>query len=284
MNHQSKWFGYGMGCAAIAFGFVACGRFLATDAFDALQITQVQVLSGSECSVPSSPTALRRTGGILDLDLPDGSLPAYYLPVVVTNNLSSLGTSKAEEMNNIALHHFTVELSAPGVSWDSTTCPSTFNTQEITDLIAPGGSVGEGMSIIMPAHAQCLRGQVPPAHLPVTAKVKAVGRHGGIDIESAEFTYTVDVCMGCLQTDYVDPALVPYEYPADTPMCAAFAGSANPYVGGACLPPGQDKTIFCCAVSQTVGGKAQVIAQCPGLFPTATATSTATSTSTATGP
>jgi len=281
MNHRRMWFAYGMGCAAIASGIVACSSFLATDAYQALQIKQVQVLSGSDCTVPGTATTVQRTGGILDLDLPDGSTPPYYLPVLIVNNLTSVGGSAADEMNNITLQHFTVELSAPGVSWGAS-CPATFDTQAITVLLAPGGSVGEGLDILTAAHSQCLRPQVPAAHLPVTAKVTAVGRHGGTSIYSAPYTFTVDVCKGCLQTDYVDPTLQSYIYPADTPMCANFAGSANPYTGDPCLAPGQDTTIFCCGVTETVGGVTQDVARCPGYFPAATATSTSTDTATST--
>jgi hypothetical protein len=283
MNQPKMWFAYGTGCAAIAFGIVACSSISATDAYTALQISQVQVLSSSDCSIPATPTTLHRTSGILDLGLPDGSTPPYYLPIVVVNNLDSVGGSKASEMNNISLSHFTVELSAPGVSWGDL-CPATFDTQPMTDLIPPGGSVGAGLDIITSAHAQCLQGQIPASSLPVTAKIWAKGRHGGTSITSAPFIFTVDVCMGCLQTGYTDPTLLAYRYPADTPMCATFAGSVNPNTGDPCLPPGQDQTIFCCGISETVGGVARDVAVCPGYFPAATVTATSTATSTSTGP
>jgi hypothetical protein len=277
MNHQGKWFACVVGCAAVALG-VAC----ATDAFTALQIKQVQVLSAGDCSVPGTATALFRDHGILDLALPDGSTPPYYLPVLVANTLASSGASAAEEMNNITLHHFDIELSAPGVTWNAS-CPATFSTQELTDTIAPGGAVGASMDIITAAHSQCLQSQIPRQGLAVTAKIKAEGRHGGTGIESAPFVFTVDVCAGCLQTDYTDSTLAAYRYPANVPMCASFAGSPNPYMGDACLPNGQDKTIFCCGITETIGGKAQAVALCPGVFPAAS-TATATSTSTSTTP
>jgi len=272
MNHPRKWFACGVVCAAIAFGLVACGRILATDAYTALQISQVQVLTGGDCSVPGSATSLHRTSGVLDLALPDGSTPPYYLPVLVMNNMDSAGGSKAAEMNNIDLTHFTIELSAPGVSWNSS-CPSTFDTQPMTDTIPPGGSVGAGLNVMTSAHAQCLQPQVPTSHIPVTAKIWAKGRHGGTTIESAPFIYSIDVCAGCLQAAYTDPALVAYRYPANTPMCASLSGS-NPYSGDPCFPPGQDATIFCCAITQTVGKATQDIALCPGVFTGGTTTTT----------
>jgi hypothetical protein len=238
----------------------------------------VQVLSGGDCSVPGTATTLHRTSGTLDLALPDGSTPPYYLPVLVVNNLDSVGGSTAEEMNNIDLNHFTIELSAPGVTWNDS-CPATFDTQSMTGTIPPGGSVGAGLDVITSAHSQCLQTQVPTSHISVTAKIRAKGRHGGTGIESAPFIYSIDVCAGCLQTAYTDPALVAYRYPADTPMCASLVGS-NPYSGDPCFPPGQDATIFCCAITQTVGKATQDVALCPGVFEGTTSTSTSTTTST----
>jgi hypothetical protein len=282
MNHQGKWFAYATGCAAIAFGVVACDRMLATDAYTALQITQVQVLTGGDCSVPGTKTSLFRDQGVLDLDLPDGSTPPYELPVHVANNLDSAGGSAATEMNNITLNHFTIELSAPGISW-SANCPTTFDTAPVTITIAPGGSVGSSMNIITSNHSQCLQPQIPAAGLSVTAKIWAKGRHGGTSISSAPYIYSVTVCKGCLQVDYTDPALVSYRYPANTPMCASLVGS-NPYSGDPCFPPGQDETIFCCGITQTVGSSTRDVALCPGVFTGTTSTATSTSTDTATGP
>ena len=284
MSRQRKWVACGIGFAAIACGLVACKSMLATDAYNDLQIKQVQVLSGGDCTVPGTPTALMRHKGVLDLALPDGSTPPYYLPVVVLNNLSSVGGSTADEMNNIDLQHFEINLSAPGVNWDG--CPPTkFSTEDFTDRIAPGGSVGESFNVLTAAHSQCLQPQVPPEELVVTASIKAIGRHGGTSIESAPFLYTIVLCRGCLQTGYTDPALVTYQYDADYPACASLLGS-NPYPGDPCLPPGQDKMIFCCGSTRVVDKVAQNVVLCPGVFTgtTATSTSTSTSTTTATSP
>jgi hypothetical protein len=278
MNHHGKWFAYGAGVAGIALG-VAC----ATDAYTALQIKQVQVLTAPDCTVPGTATTVFRDHGVLDLALPDGSTPPYYLPVLVVNNLGSVGgTSPAEEMNNITLSHFTVELSAPGVTWNST-CPAKFDTQTITDTIPPGGSVGASMNIIQTTHSQCLRSQLTQQGLVVTAKITAKGRHGGTSIESAPFIFSVDVCAGCEQAGYTNSTLALYQYPADVPLCSEFAaGSTNPATGDPCLPRGQDAPIFCCSITQTVAGVPTEVALCPGAFPAATSTATSTTTSTTT--
>jgi hypothetical protein len=117
------------------------GQAIDADAYTALQIVQVQVLSGGDCTVPKAPTSIHRSSGTLDLALPDGSAPAYYLPVAVANNLDSSGSTPATEMNNLTLTHFTVELSAPNVEWPSA-CPATFDTLAVTDLLAPRTTAG----------------------------------------------------------------------------------------------------------------------------------------------
>jgi hypothetical protein len=257
---------------------------LATDAYNALEISQVQVLTAGDCSVPGTATTLQRRSGVLDLALPDGSTPNYNLPLLVVNNLDAVGGSTAEEMNNIDLDHFTVELSAPGVTW-AAACPTTFDTRSATVRIPPGGSVGASLTIITQTHAQCLQPQIPEEGLSVTAKIWAKGRHGGTSIDSAPFKFPITVCKGCLQVDYAtSPALISYRYPADTPMCASLIGS-NPFQGDPCSLPGQDGTILCCGITQTVGGAKQDVALCPGVFTgsASTGTSTATTTTT-TGP
>ena len=135
-----KWLGWDVAIVASVLGLVACGRMLATDAFTALEIVQVQVLSGTDCTVPGEATGSHRTSGVLDVALPDQTLPSRYtLPILVANNLGSLvpgSGSTAEEENNITLQHFTVELSAANVQW-SDACPATFDTPTFSFVLAP---------------------------------------------------------------------------------------------------------------------------------------------------
>ena len=224
----------------------------AADAFTALQILQVQVLSGGDCAVPSVPTSMRRSSGTLDLALPDGSAPPYYLPVVVANNLDSSASTPATEMNNLTLTHFTVDLSAPNVAWTST-CPSTFDTVAVSDLLAPRTTAGVLLNAITPSHARCLLPYVTGAPLQVTASISAKGRHGGTNIASPPFVYSIEVCAGCLQQGYSPPALKPYQYPAAPPLCSTLTG-VNPCAGDPCFPPGQDYQILCCTLPSTTGG------------------------------
>ena len=234
------------------------------DAYLALQIVQAQVLSGGDCTVPKAPTSMHRSSGTLDLALPDDSVPAYYLPVAVANNLDSSVSPPATEMNNLTLTHFTVELSAPSVAWSST-CPATFDTMDLTEILSPRTTAGFSLDAITPAHARCLLPYVAAAPLVVTATIWAKGRHGGTNIPSAPFVYSIEVCAGCLQQGYSDPALAPYQYPAAPPLCSALTG-LNPYAGDPCAPPGQDAQILCCSLTTTTGGSPKNVAVCPGVF------------------
>jgi len=271
-----KWLACDVGILALVLGLTACDRMLAKDAFAALQIKQVQVLEGT-CTVPAEPTSAHRSRGTLDIDLPDLRFPPYVLPVSVANNLASLGGSPAEEMNNITLTHFTIELSADGVSWDDS-CPKTFDTEKFTFTIEPGGATGAHFSAITSAHSRCLYPYITAGSLTVTAKAWAKGRHGGTSIESAPFLFPIDVCKGCLQQGYAEPNLVVYSYPADYPLCNSLVGS-NPYTGDSCFAPGQDKLVLCCSVETVVGNAPQSIPVCPGFFTGSTSTATDTSTS-----
>jgi hypothetical protein len=246
------------------------------DAYPALQIVQVQVLSGGDCTVPSVPTSMNRSSGTLDLALPDGSAPAYYLPVAIANNLDSSASAPATEMNNLTFTNFTVELSAPNVEWPST-CPATFDTQAVVDLLAPRATAGVSLNAITPSHARCLLPYVTTAPLLVTATITAKGRHGGTSIASPPFVYSIEVCTGCLQQGYSDPAFKPYQYPAAPPLCSALTG-VNPYTGDPCLPPGQDAQILCCALPSATGGTPNDVAVCPGVF-TGTASTDASASS-----
>jgi hypothetical protein len=286
-----KWMGRGIICVALGLGLFACGRFLATDAYNALQIVQVQVLPTGDCTVPGTATPATQSKGILDVYLPDGSYPPYLLPLLVANNLDSVGGTKATEMNNITLTHFTIQLSAPGMTWGSS-CPAEFDSEPFTSTLAPGGLLGVGVQIITSSHAQCLlmaldpqpKTDQGPRDVFVTATIFAKGHHGGTDIISAPFVYGVDVCTGCLQTGYSDASLVQYDYPAGYPACAALTGT-NPYPGNQCFAHGQDQTILCCGLTNSSG---RAVAVCPatpmGSTSTATNTNTSTSTSTTTSP
>jgi hypothetical protein len=246
-KNSRTWLGRYVGIIAFAFTLVACGRMLATDAYTALEIKQVQVLDPGECTVPGEPTTVHRTQGVFDIDLPhrtaDENAWPYRLPVVVANNLAAVGLTEAEEMNNITLTHFTVELSGPSGVW-ADSCPGTFDTLTFSYRLTPGGTTGAGLDALTASHSICLRSAALP--VVVTASIRAKGRHGGTSIESAPLVYPITVCAGCEQQGYGDPDLVSYSYP-NYPYCASLA-TENVYTGDPCLSPGQDARILCCGL------------------------------------
>jgi len=260
---------FGTAVGLIAVGSLSCGSWKADDALTALQIVQVQSITGGDsgCVVSGTASTTFRTEGTLDVYLPDNSYPPYVLPMLIANNLDTVGGSKSTEMNNITLTHFTVTLSAPGMTWPDDVCPATFDTEQITISLAPNATAGYATSIIRSQHSACLLAALnpqpnqPPQHVLVTAKIVAKGRHGGTTIESAPFVFEVDVCTGCLQDGYTDPQLVIYRYPAGYPACDALTGD-NPYPGDPCLAPGQDAPILCCGYVDAVGSARAV---CPAV-------------------
>jgi len=252
----------------IALLSLSCGSWKAEEALNALKIVQAQSLDGSEggCVVSGTATETFRTGGTLDVYLPDNSYPPYVLPLLVANNLGTAGGSTATEMNNITLTHFTVTLSAPGMTWPDA-CPATFDSEQFTILLAPGSTAGYAVPIIRSQHSACLLAALnpqpnqDPQYVLVTAKIVAKGTHGGTSIESSPFLFGVDVCTGCLQDGYTDPALIIYRYPAGYPACNALSGT-NPYPGDPCLAPGQDVPILCCGFVDASGNARAV---CPAV-------------------
>jgi hypothetical protein len=273
------------GLAGAAVGLVSCQSWKAEEAQTSLQIVQTQSISGTppNCIVSATASTSYQTKGTLDVFLPDNSFPPYLLPLLIANNLDAVGGTKATEMNNITLTHFTISLSAPGMTWPAS-CPATFDSDLFTVPLSPGASTGYAVPIIQQQHSICLAAALDPQpsdknprHILVTAKVRAKGVHGGTTIESAPFTYNVDVCTGCLQNNYSDPALMIYDYNAGYPACAAL--TANPYTGLACLPPGQDAPILCCGYFDAKGEKRAV---CPAVPAANTSTTTSTDTSTST--
>jgi hypothetical protein len=244
-------------------GLGGCDGIWAKDAYTALQIVQVQINTGEgglSCTIPAEPTDLHRTKGTLDIGLPDKVRP-YVLPVSIHNAMGAVGETEAEEFNNIRLHSFHVELSGyntvtgKNIVWDNEKCPASFDQDYGTVLIPPTGYSGASVDVLLVNHANCLLDQFPAL---ITAKITAVGRHGGTSIKSAPFEFMLTVCYGCLQRDYADPQIA--SLGGLLPECVAL--TSNPYPGG-CYP-GQDEPILCCA-ERPVPPATQIRYHCPAI-------------------
>jgi len=248
-----KYFDWAICLVAVTLGLVGCAR----DVFSGLQISQVQEL-GDDCSVPATASPLTHTSGVFDVDLPVDSPSPYVLPILVVNNLASVGTGP-DELNNIILTHFTVQLSADGMTWDAS-CPSKFDSPTFTHMLTPGGGAfGTEVEVLTPHHAQCLLAALnpqpnqEPRYVLVTATIQAEGSHGGTKIESAPFDYPIAVCTGCLQQNYGIAALDAVAYP-NRPMCADVSDTSSLQANNtSCMPLGEDARFFCCGLTQTTG-------------------------------
>jgi len=241
--------------------------------------------SNNGCVIPGAATTNRRTNGVLDVTVPEVVDNGYLFYPLVENflgpltGLSAEGTTgPSEEKNNITVESFHVNLSVAGADGSFTWadgCSAEFDSPVPTGLLAPGATLSEIVSIIRPCNAvplfNYLDGQYTQGGMPmleVTATVRAKGHLGGGDIESPPYKFPVDVCYGCLQAGYSDPAAAGFQFP-NVPRCSDL--TSNPYVGDPCNPA-QDELVLCCATGSDAQGQAIAI-QCPGV-PTGTATAT----------
>ncbi|HJX55094.1 MAG TPA: hypothetical protein VJ801_20225 [Polyangia bacterium] len=232
------------------------------------------------CKIPGAPTPDRRGSGVLDVTVLDRNNTRYYLYPVVENLLdpfSGLEGSSAsggvEEKNNIVMTSFHVKLdvatgAGASFAWDAG-CPAEFDVPVGSYLLGPGGTVSYMVEIVRPCNAaplfQYLQANQSVSSLEVTATVRAKGHLGSWDIESPPFKFPVEVCYGCLQSGYSDPAAAQFGFPA-VAMCSDLA--VNPYTGNPCNPA-QDTPILCCALGVDAQGHATGV-QCPAV-PTGTA-------------
>jgi hypothetical protein len=247
------------------------------DGPQAIAVVQAQIptISESGCTVPAQKSDLRMTRGVLDLAL-DKDYP-YILYPLITNQLGKRGgTTPVEELNNLIVSGFHVRIDPPAgaapIPWPAN-CPGEFDYQEETLTLEPTGDAATSVELIRSCNARVIREQFlsgaigydPSVNAEVIVRVTiwVKARSGSDDLESAPFTFPVRVCMGCLQTGYLEAEFARFNYPR---VAACSDLIANPFMGNLCNP-GQDVTILCCAPDLSDPGKVQ----CPGL-PTGSAT------------
>jgi hypothetical protein len=259
--------------------FLSLAACVVDDGPTGLEITQDQFLDigteSSDCIIPGAATASGRMEGVLDLAVPPLSRSRYYLYPLMENLLGPFsglvptGTvAPAEEKNNIDMKAFEVKLSVEGVDasfqWTAG-CSGEFDAPARTVRIPPGGTASDRAEIIRPCNARPLYDYLSfhrdtISALTVNATIRAKGSLGSWDIVSPPFKLPIQVCLGCLQTGYTDPAAVPFSFP-NIAKCSDLA--SNPYMGDPCNP-GQDRRILCCATSFDSAGLATEI-MCPAV-------------------
>jgi hypothetical protein len=273
-----KTIGRVLGFGILVGVFLSLAACVIDDGPTGLLIVQDQwIQSGTgttDCTVPVEPTATRRVEGVLDVAVLSKNSTRYYLYPVVENLLEPLsgqtsGTaSLVEEMNNIIMKSFHVKLdvatsAGTSIPWDAG-CPGEFDSPVDTWHLAPASTISEIVEIIRPCNAAPLFDSLQAApsgsSITVTATIRAKGHLGSSDIESPPFTFPVQVCYGCLQMEYSDPAAAQFSFPA-IPQCSAL--TVNPYTGNPCNPA-QDGTILCCALGVDAQGHATGVL-CPAV-------------------
>jgi hypothetical protein len=250
-----------------ALGMASCDGIWAKDAYTALQIKQAQVLKEGECTVPAEPTSLYQSAGILDIAVPDGSTRPYQLGLSIFNAMESAGIAPAEEMNNITLESFVVELAGDwydssgvpaAIPWDDV-CPQKFEYPVGTVRLSPGGYAGTLIEPLREGHTYCLQRLSQLYQADITATIKAKGRHGGTSIVSAPFKYRIEACKGCLQTGYDEEQLATLN--GALIQCETIESVNDKYRGGCYL--GQDRMFLCCSTTSSNPAPSEVL--CPAI-------------------
>lgn len=248
MKNQNRVVRWGGRLVGAAIGLVVTG---CVEGPTGLQIEQNQIptVEMNSCVIPAERTTKRSGSGVLDvgLDRPYG----YEMYPLLANVMPSLAMGGFEP-NRIEVTAFEVELQAPPtleVPW-TPACPNKFDTPHQATLM-PGQDAGSVAQVIRPCHAELFRELFKTGRLSskvqdeviFRAVIRARGSHGSSSIRSANFTFPIRVCYGCLQSGYTIPQLAEYAFPR-VPPCAKLP--QHPYMGNPCNPA-QDAPILCCS-------------------------------------
>jgi hypothetical protein len=269
-----RWIAWALPVAGL-LGTTGC----TVDGPQALLIVQTESPDTTTCAAPAKAGEARLVSSVYDVAL--DRLYPYRMYPVVTNQLASFvgsGKGGADEANNVSLTGFRVQIAPPpgvgAIPW-AAGCPGEFDWDLETHLIPPAGTVGTIVEAIRYCHVPVLRAQFQnkvagfdsdmSAEVILRVTLRAKGKHGTSDLESAPFSFPIHVCYGCLQTGYSQPGYAQYNFP-NVPACEVL--TTNPFPGNLC-DPAQDARILCCK-DKTSG----II--CPAV-PNPTSTSTTTS-------
>jgi hypothetical protein len=196
-----------------AWASAACAAVLSASCSDGSErffVVQNQVPEAG-CVIPGARGTLYRGSGTLDVGLVSANaLVGYRLYPLLQSDLPALGESGGTEPNRIALRELRVRLEpGPGAP------------QELLDLFAApelqpylsygepwsgtlepgGGTLSASVTVVTGEVARAIRasGMLDTlSHVPLTARVRAVGDTLSDAIESREFVYPIKACQYCL--------------------------------------------------------------------------------------
>ncbi len=217
-----------------------------------LYVEGVLSLAPPGCEVAADPGSPQQFRGTLDLAF----LRSYEGVVLVANQLTPRGEKEQlrTETSGVILTGAEVLLTdAEGRTLDEFSVPAG-GFVHATDSASPGYGAAL-VTMIPPSRGQALFDQLSGGSRgdtrTVIANVRVFGEtSGGVELTSGEFTYPIDVCLGCL-IDF------PLEAVEDTGGGRVCSGAADGVESSQCIR-GQDALIDCRTCAATLALCAQL--------------------------
>lgn len=224
--------------SVIALSGLGLSSTACTDSDGAIFILQNQVPEAG-CVIPSDITSPFLPRGRIDVQSSTG----YLFNPLVQNNATVVETA-----NRIALvEGAEVDITLPSATeLEGIDSSLTSFTSRFSGAIQPGGGLTSFSFEIM---SKDLLDAIKPGTtdnriVAVQASVKIFGEMGGGTVETNSYSYTIDVCDGCMTQNLG--------------ACTALADTFVATEGGLCNPS-QDIVLQCCT-------KSDMTVQCPASF------------------
>jgi hypothetical protein len=204
------------------------------------------------CAVSATGSDVSAAEGILDLGV--GDTANYLMWPVIQSRLPPLATMGRAEPNRVQLSHVHVTIRPPvgfNFPWMSGSGCGDGSDPSFSLPLDPGASASARVEAILPCQAKQILAQFKPGGLNpdlneriiFTVEIRAHGtRSSGDAISSDPYKFPVRVCVGCLQTGFLD--LAQYNYPG-LPRCDV-APRPNPHKGNPCNIAQDQGPLLCC--------------------------------------
>ena len=205
------------------------------------------------CSGTATGSDVPAAEGVLDLGV--GDTANYLMWPVVQSRLPALSTMGRAEPNTVHLSHMHVTIHPPAgynFPWsDPASGCGDSSDPSFPQLLDPGASASTRIEAVLPCQAKQILAQFRPGGLNpdlneriyFTLEIRAHGsRSSGDLIASDPYKFPLRVCVGCLQTGFLD--LAQYNYPG-LPRCDV-APRPNPHKGNPCNIAQDTGPLLCC--------------------------------------
>mgnify|MGYP001825943600 CR=1 FL=1 len=138
------------------------------------------------------------SNGLLDVAGKEG----YRISAIIMNDLlSSTGTDQQPERSRLAVRKFMIKIDLGQAG--AANAPSELTDFEIpvSGTITPGGTAEIGYFPVVPA-ALVAYLNFPSGHRPmIVATIQVEAEQNGSTVESAEYSFPIELCSGCLVRD-----------------------------------------------------------------------------------